>query len=79
MGGSGSREKALKKIIKSTRNDLNEQDLEEIMMNTQFNEFELLKLHEKFLLLDTRKRGKLTNKEFLEIGMLLTSRLLNYL
>lgn len=69
MGGSSSREKALQKIIKINRNNLNEQDLEEIMMNTQFNEYELGRLHEKFLKLDTRKRGKLTNREFLEIGM----------
>jgi len=69
MGGSGSREKALQKIISSNRNNLDEQDLEEIMMNTQFNEYELFRLHEKFLTLDTKKRGKLTNREFLEIGM----------
>ena len=67
MGGSGSKEKALSKIIKSSNEDINEQDLEEIMMNTQFNELELLKLHDKFLELDRNKRGKITNKEFLDI------------
>lgn len=68
MGGASSREKALQRIIKNTRNELNEQDLEEIMMNTQFNEYELSKLHDKFLSLDTKRRGKLTNRQFLQIG-----------
>ena len=68
MGGSNSKEKAIKNIVKNNRNNLDEQKLEEIMMNTQFDEFEMLKLHEKFLSLDRNKRGKLTNREFLELG-----------
>jgi len=70
MGATASKEKAIKNIIKNTRNSLTEQDLEEIMMNTQFNEYELYRLHEKFLTLDRQKRGKLTNREFLEIDEL---------
>lgn len=76
MGSTSSREKALQKVIKSNLNNLNEQDLEEIMMNTQFNEYELARLHDKFLKLDTRKRGRLTNREFLEIGNCLSPSLL---
>ena len=68
MGGGSSKEKSLKKIVAKNRNNLTEQDLEEIMMNTQFNEFELNRLHDKFLSLDRAEKGKLTNREFLEIG-----------
>ena len=68
MGGGSSREKALQRIIKNTNDKLNEQDLEEIMMNTQFNELELAKLHDKFMALDTKKKGKLSNRQLLDIG-----------
>ena len=37
------------------------------MMNTQYNEQELLKLFIKFKELDTTTRGMLTNKEFLNL------------
>ena len=73
MGSGSSKEKALKNIVSKNRNNLSEQDLEEIMMNTQFNEFELNRLHEKFLELDQNERGKLSNRQFLEIGKRLYS------
>lgn len=37
------------------------------MMNSQFNEQELVKLYEKFQELDREKKGALTNAEFLEL------------
>ncbi|CDW79282.1 calcineurin b subunit [Stylonychia lemnae] len=67
MGCRSSKEEHLLKIIELSNNRLTDQDIEEIMMNTQFNELELLKLYRKFKELDIIKRGQLTNKEFLNL------------
>ncbi|TNV76445.1 hypothetical protein FGO68_gene8344 [Halteria grandinella] len=67
MGLRNSKEQVVTEILTLAQGRLTEQDIEEIMMNTQFNENELLKLYKKFLQLDSTGRGILTNREFLEL------------
>ncbi len=78
MGCRNSRERVIEEIIGRSEHRLTEQDIEEIMMNTQckpmlvtdpftVNEHELLKIFKKFQELDVTGRNMLTNKEFLEL------------
>jgi Ca2+-binding EF-hand superfamily protein len=67
MGGFSSKDMKMDRIRRLSGGKLSDQDLEEIMMNTQFNEAELLKLYEKFRFLDRSKTGLMTNREFLSL------------
>lgn len=70
MGLTSSKEKNIRAIIElsvSSPKHLTESDIQEIMMNSQFNESELLKLYKKFQDLDDDGTGSLTNKQLLNL------------
>lgn len=55
MGLTSSKDKMINQIIEMSQKcpyKLNESDIQEIMMNSQFKEKELLKLYQKFIELD---------------------------
>lgn len=70
MGLTSSKEKKIRAIIElsvSSPKHLTESDVQEIMMNSQFNESELLKLYKKFQDLDDDSTGSLTNRQLLNL------------
>jgi hypothetical protein len=72
MGLGNSKDLTIRKIIELSQQSpkesvLQESDIEEIMMNSQFNEKELLKLYQKFQELDEDNAGALTNKQLLNL------------
>jgi len=70
MGLTNSKDKIIQKIIQLSQSGpraLSDSDIQEIMMNSQFQEDELLKLYEKFQTLDENTAGVLTNQQLLNL------------